>query len=322
MPLRSALALVLLLISPVPLAQPLLAQTLLAQATLPRAPYGQFLKVKVNTGERSRLTVKKNWVGRKQPSDTVPILVLAGHADSQRISPGTRGYAVAVRGERPMQPGITDETFWNLATARRIAELGTQRGLKIRFYDPGVRTIHNGDDPRTNWSQGKRHAQKGGYALEIHYDAYGRDGLGSGVIPRVYGGQTVIDEHLAREFGSFPWDFRGVLGAPKRGITILEVGKLEGDLENKLRNPRTRDRALNTLADRVVTTMAKALGVRQPHFQMPSLPTLPPNSGATVATQQPPLPPRISPPPAINRSAQTTHRKTSTQSTTGPATRL
>ena len=131
-------------------------------------------------------------------------------------------------------------------------------------------------DPRTNWSQGRRHVQAGGYALEIHYDAYGRDGIGSGVIPRVYGGQTVIDEHLAQEFGSFPWDFRGVLGAPKRGITMLEVGKLEGDLENKLRNPATRDRALNTLADRVVTTIAKALGVvPQPSFQVTAPPEVP-----------------------------------------------
>lgn len=317
MPPRSFLAFVLLLISPVPLAQPLLAQE-----ALPKAPYGQFRKVAVNTGERSRLTVKKNWLGKRRPTRTVPILVLAGHADSQRISPGTRGYAVAVNGARPMQPGITDETFWNLATAKRIARLGRQRGLNIRFYDPGVRTIHNGDDPRTNWSHGKRHAQAGGYALEIHYDAYGRDGLGSGVIPRVYGGQTVIDEHLAREFGSFPWDFRGVLGAPKRGITILEVGKLEGDLENKLRDPATRDAALNTIADRVVTTMAKALGVPQSFFQVPSLPALPPSPGTTVAAQQPPLPPQVSAPPPIRRSTPSTHRKTSTQGATGAATRL
>lgn len=304
LPFRTRLALILPLISPIPLAQPLsvqplLAQTLLAQTALPSAPYGQFLKVNVNTGERSRLTVKKNWLGKKRPSQTVPILMLAGHADSQRMSgSGTSGYLVAVKGARPMQPGMTDETFWNLATARRIAKLGSQRGLNIRFYDPGVRTIHNADDPRTNWSTGRRHVQAGGYALEIHYDAYGRDGYGSGVIPRVYGGQTVIDEHLAREFGSFPWDFRNVLGAPKRGITMLEVGKLEGDLENKLRNPATRDAALNTIADRVVTTMAQSLGVPEPFFQAPSLPTLLPNT--TTARQQPSLPPQIPLPPAIN----------------------
>ncbi|MCY4235278.1 MAG: dehydrogenase [Cyanobacteria bacterium MAG CAR2_bin_4] len=298
-PSRSALAFILLLISPVPLAQPLSAQTLLAQAALPREPYGQFLRVKVNTGERSRLTVKKNWLGKRRLNPTVPILVLAGHADSQRMGgAGTSGYAVAVKGAPPMQPGMTDEAFWNLKTAHRIAKLGRQRGLNIRFYDPGVRTIRNADDPRTNWSTGRRHVQAGGYALEIHYDAYGRDGIGSGVIPRVYGGQTVVDEHLAKEFGSFPYDFRGVLGAPRRGITMLEVGKLEGDLENKLRNPGTRDGALNTLADRVVHTIAQALGVPKPFFQVPAPPALPANRA--TARQQPSPPPRIPLPPVIN----------------------
>ena len=303
MPSRSALAFILLLISLVPPAQPLLAQTLLAQAE----PYGQFLRVKVNTGERSRLTVKKNWVGRRRLSPNVPILVLAGHADSQQMGgAGTSGYAVAVKGARPMQPGMTDEAFWNLKTAQRIEELGRQRGLDIRFYDPfrytGTRTIRDADHPHTNWSQGRQHVRKGGYALEIHYDAYGRDGIGSGVIPRaeVYGAQTVIDEHFHDEFGSFPYDFRGVLGAPKRGITMLEIGKLEGDLENKLRNPATRDGALNTLADRVVNTIARALGlgVSKPFSQMPALPTLPANSA--TARQQPSPPPQIPLPPAIN----------------------
>ncbi len=320
MPPRLPLALVLSLISPLPLIHPLLEQPLLAQDALPRTPYGQFLKVKVDTGEKSRLTVKKNWLGRRRPSRTVPILVLAGHADSQKMSgSGTNGHAVAVRGAPPMQPGMTDEAFWNLRTARRIAKLGKDRGLNIRFYDPGVRTIYNADDPRTNWSQGKRHVQNGGYALEIHYDAYGRDGYGSGVIPRVYGGQTVIDEALHQEFGSFPWDFRGVLGAPKRGITMLELGKLEGDVENKLRNPATREGALNDLADRVVTTIAEALGVPQPFFQAPPLPEIP---AANMARQEQGPPPRIPSLPAINMPVSSTDGQGSTQGAAGAATGL
>ncbi len=320
MPPRLPLALVLLLISPLPLVRPLLEQPLLAQEALSRRPYGQFRKVKVNTGERSRLTVKKNWLGKRQLSQTVPILVLAGHADSQKMSgSGTSGHAVAVKGAPPMQPGMTDEAFWNLLTARRIAKLGKERGLNIRFYDPGVRTIYNADDPRTNWSQGKRHVQSGGYALEIHYDAYGRDGYGSGVIPRVYGGQTLIDEALDQEFGSFPWDFRGVLGAPKRGITMLELGKLEGDLENKLRDPATRDAALNTMADRVVTTIAEALGVPLPFFQPSAPPKIP---AATVARQEQGPPQRIPSLPVINSPASSTDGQGSTQGAAGAATGL
>ncbi|MCY4173390.1 MAG: dehydrogenase [Cyanobacteria bacterium MAG CAR3_bin_5] len=250
----------LLLINPVLLAQPLLASE-----TLPSTVCEQFPTIAVDTGKRSE---DKDWQGTQQLSPTVSILVLAGHADLQ--TSGTNGQAVA-DGADPMQPGMTDEAFWNLATAQRIARLGRQRGLNIFFYDPFfydpvVRHIPDNDAPRTNWSTGKRHVEAGGYALEIHYNAYSPDGTGSGIIPRVHEGQTVIDEYLASEFGAFPLDFRrGNLGAPRRGITILEVGNLEGDLEEKLRDTATRDRALNAIADRIVTAIektpiAKAIG--------------------------------------------------------------
>ena len=257
------------------------------------APYGAFRKVAVSTGPRSRLTPKKNWQGVVHPGRSVKILMLAGHADSQKMGgSGTPGYAVAIGGAAPMDPAMTDEAYWNIATAERIAKLGRQRGLNIHFYDSHVRTIRENDDPRTNWSAGKRHVAAGGYALEIHYDAYGKHGYGSGVIPRKQN-QTVIDEALAREFGSFPWDFRNVLGAPKRGITMLEIGKLEGDLENKLRNPATREGTLNTLADRVVTVMANALGIPEgASLAPPPLPKL--ARGAAAAAASPPTPPALS----------------------------
>ena len=262
------------------------------------AAHGVFRKVAVHTGPRSRLSTKKNWRGVIRPDASVKILMLAGHADSQKMSgSGAAGYAVSMQGYAPMDPGMTDEAFWNIATAKRITELGQQRGLNIHFYDSQVRTIHNNDDPRTNWSAGKRHVAAGGYALEIHYDAHGRHGYGSGVIPRQKN-QTVIDEALAKEFGSFPWDFRDVLGAPKRGITILEIGKLEGDLENKLRNPATREGALNTIADRVVTVMVQALGVTDRiSLQPPELPKLV-RSTLPAATSPPSPPPLLSPIPA------------------------
>jgi two-component sensor histidine kinase len=80
-----------------------------------------------------------------------------------------------------MQPGITDELYWNLLTARAVVRLGLERGLAMRLYEPPVRSIADGNDPRTNWSVGRAHAAAGGYAVEIHYDAYGRDGIGSGL---------------------------------------------------------------------------------------------------------------------------------------------
>ena len=242
---------------------------------------GTFPTLELNTGPRSRLSHRKNWLGKVRLAEHTEILVLAGHADSQAMAgAGTPGDAVDNQGATPMQDGMRDELYWNLLTAQRIVLLGRQRGLNMRFYDPAaedpaLRSILDGEDPRTNWSVGRRHSEQGGYALEIHYDAYGDHGFGSGVIPRVRFGQTVVDEALAAEFGAFPSDFRGVLGAPERGITMLEIGKLEGELEHSLRDPATRDAALNTIADRVVRTIATALGIPQPRFATTVSPPLP-----------------------------------------------
>ena len=42
------------------------------------------------------------------------------------------------------------------------------------------------------------------------------------------------------------------LGAPRRQIRILEIGKLEGLLEKNLRNLKTRQRTINLLANEIV----------------------------------------------------------------------
>jgi hypothetical protein len=212
----------------------------------------------------------RDWVGTRQDPKDVPILVMAGHADSQGIAgAGTSGAAVDLVGARPMQPGIRDELYWNLQVARRVVALGQQRGLNISFYEPPVRTIHSGDDPRTNWSVGKAHAAAGGYALEIHFDAYGPDGVGSGVIPALHRPQSRLDESLAQAFGGYPSAFRGGLGGPRRGITLLEIGKLEAPLEPALRNPRSREQALTTIAERVVSALEQGLAPAAPSVDSP-----------------------------------------------------
>lgn len=210
------------------------------------------------TGRRSQLT--KDWVGlRVVPADT-PILVMAGHADSQQIKgAGTRGAAVALKGAAPMEPGITDELYWNIAVAKAVVELGQKRCLRIDYYEPAQRTIIDGDAPGTTWSVGKAHADAGGYAMEIHFDAYGPEGIGSGLIPAVNRPFSRLDESLARAFGAFPKGFRGVLGGPKRGIALLEIGKLEGTLEASLRDPARRQATVQAIAERVVGALEKGL---------------------------------------------------------------
>ena len=207
-----------------------------------------------------RVDLDSKWVGRSKVSRSVEILVLAGHADSQGIEgSGTPGEAVGVKGAKPMDPEISDELFWNILVCKEVVKLGEKIGLNISFYDPGLRTIVKENDPRTNWSVGHLHAKNGGYVFEIHFDSYGNHGHGSGLIPAVSKNLNYLDESLARNFGRFPLFFRGGLGAPRRDIRILEVGKLEGELESSLRDPVSRDKTIRIIAKQIVSSLDAGL---------------------------------------------------------------
>ena len=233
-------------------------------------------------GPRSPLP--KDWVGTRGVSPAIPILMLAGHADAQGIGgSGTSGEAVGLYGAAPMRPGISDEHYWCLQVAHAVAVLGRQRGLNINFYIPPVRTMLSGDEAGTNWSVGREHAAAGGYALEIHFDAYGSAGVGSGLIPPLHRQFSTIDESLAQEFGSFPMNFRDQLGGPKRGIGLLEVGKLEGPLEASLRDPRTRKRTIQYIAQRVVYAIQRGIATPGSGTTTGLLPALPPPQPPVVA---------------------------------------
>jgi hypothetical protein len=228
------------------------------------------------TGVRSPM--RKDWIGLRSVSPDTPILVMAGHADSQGIGgSGTSGEAVGVLGAAPMMAGITDEHYWNLVLAHAVATLGRERGLRIAFYKPPVRTILDPDDPGTNWSAGRQHALADGYAFEIHFDAYGPSGVGSGLIPPLHRPFSRIDESLAQEFGAYPMNFRNRLGGPKRGVAILELGKLEGRLEASLRDPNTRQQTVRLLAERVVSALEIGLGRRTAQEPVSSQPGVPRN---------------------------------------------
>ncbi len=209
----------------------------------------------------ARVDISADWVGRKRVPENVSILIMAGHADSQSMEgAGTAGEAVSLKGAKPMDKRIRDELFWNIKVLDATVKLGRQRGLKISGYDPGVRRILDENDPRTNWSVGFNHSQKGGYPIEIHFDAYGKDGYGSGLIPAFSKEPNTIDESLANSFGRYPIGFRGGLGASRRNIRILELGKLEGKLEAKLRDEKSRQATLNALALRIVDALLIGIG--------------------------------------------------------------
>ncbi|KEF41948.1 MAG: dehydrogenase [Cyanobium sp. CACIAM 14] len=233
------------------------AETSVAPGVIPEAGL-RLATMDPITGPRSRLP--RDWVGTRSVDPETPILVMAGHADSQGIAgAGTSGAAVAAGGS-PMLPGISDELYWNMVVAEAVVALGQQRGLRISSYRPPFQTIADGNDPATNWSVGRRHAASGGYALEIHFDAWGPSGIGSGLIPPLHRPFSRLDESLAEEFGGYPMAFRGGLGGPRRGIALLEVGKLEGSLEQSLRNPATRSDTVLRIANRIVTALEVGLG--------------------------------------------------------------
>ena len=238
-------------------------------ATTAKAPHPK--KDDPLTGVRAGLPA--SWTGKKTPPKAIELLVLAGHADSQGIEgAGTSGAAVDRGGARPMDPRMRDELFWNRRIRDAVVKTGQARGLNIRSYEPDQLTIHNEDDPRTNWSVGRRHHDAGGYSLEIHFDAYGHQGVGSGLIPNLRSPASRIDESLALNFGRYPLNFRGGLGAPRRGISLLEIGKLEGQLERKLRDPESRDAVVTALALRIVEAIELGIGEAPPPAQKLSSP--------------------------------------------------
>lgn len=208
-----------------------------------------------------RCPLPKDWVGAAMVAADTPILVMAGHADSQNIGgSGTPGEAVARLGAAPMYAGISDELYWNMVIAQAVVALGQAQGLNIRYYRPPFRTIVDGNEAGTNWTVGRDHAATGGYAMEIHFDAYGSSGVGSGLIPPLHRPFTRLDESLAQEFGAYPMGFRNGLGGPRRGVALLEIGKLEGNLEASLRDPATRPQAVQTIATRIVKALDRGLG--------------------------------------------------------------
>jgi hypothetical protein len=210
-------------------------------------------------GARTRMP--GSWQGLVPVSEDLPIVVMAGHADSQAMDgAGTPGYAVDVLKQAPMDARMRDELFWNFKVQDAVVRLGQERGLNISRYVPPSLTIRNHADPATNWSQAKQRSARGEYVVEIHFDAYSPYGFGSGLIPAVNRRLNTVDESLAESFGRFPRLFRGGLGGPRRGIGILEIGMLQGPLERGLRDPQQRDQTVECLALRVVDALVRGVG--------------------------------------------------------------
>jgi len=72
-------------------------------------------------------------------------------------------------------------------------------------------------------------------------------------------------------------------GGPKRGIGLLEVGKLEGPLEASLRDPRTRERTIKYIAQRVVYALQRGIATPGSTTATGPSPGLPPQQPPAIA---------------------------------------
>ena len=89
------------------------------------------------------------WVGTTPMQQDTPIVVMAGHADSQGMnSAGTPGFAVGVKKQAPMDARMRDELYWNLKVQEAVVRLGKARALNISAYNPPALTIRMTTTPR------------------------------------------------------------------------------------------------------------------------------------------------------------------------------
>ena len=79
-------------------------------------------------GPRTRMPGR--WIGRGAVKPDLPIVVMAGHADSQAMaSAGTPGFAVDKQRQPPMDPRMRDELYWNLQVQKAVVRLGSERSM-------------------------------------------------------------------------------------------------------------------------------------------------------------------------------------------------
>ena len=89
-----------------------------------------------------KVDLKNYWVGHKAVLSSLPILIMAGHADSQGIAgAGTAGEAVDLEGKVPMSPLMSDELFWNLKVRDEVVRIGNLRGLNIEVLKKNNKKI-------------------------------------------------------------------------------------------------------------------------------------------------------------------------------------
>ena len=138
------------------------------------------------------------------------VLLMAGHAD--------------------FPSGAPNERELNIELVKWAQRNAQAYGISdyIEVYLPSSSNIPE-NDPRSQFSKTSQAAGAGKQIIEIHNDETNGH---SGVIPPTAGKRIwQLDDALSSSYGSFSVNHRDGLGVPKRGGTILEVGRMSPDVQ-------------------------------------------------------------------------------------------
>lgn len=172
------------------------------------------------------------------------VLITPGHGD---ITTGQTGAA----GEKAL---VREVALW---MQRNVSKYGLQG--YVEFNIPSSTTnISDVNNPNALWTQGKKVVDAGGKAIDLHMDQASGS---SGVIPpcgRYANNIGVLDDTLASSYGAFGKNHSGCLGAGDRGVTIVELGRMDSATLTASRSsdPATREKLYAQLGDPVMRAIA------------------------------------------------------------------
>lgn len=170
------------------------------------------------------------------------ILLMAGHADLT-------------------SSGAADEYKLNIELVKWAGRNAQAYGISdlIETYLPPSSNLTD-TDPRSQFSKTTQAIAAGKQVIEIHNDQ--TDGK-SGVIPPT-GGKRIwpLDEALSSSYGAFSVNHRDGLGVPKRGGTILEVGRMDPPVRNIVHSGTTaqKEALYKQLMDPLMRSIASEMG--------------------------------------------------------------
>ena len=166
------------------------------------------------------------------------VLLMAGHAD--------------------FPSGAPNERELNIELVKWAQRNAQAYGISdyIEVYLPSSSNLPE-SDPRSQFSKTSQAASVGKQIIEIHNDAASGH---SGVIPPT-GGKKIwqLDDALASSYGSFSVNHRDGLGVPRRGGTILEVGRMDGATTKVFTSgtPAQKEALYKQLMDPVMRSIAQ-----------------------------------------------------------------